>query len=67
MHKNVRQHFGNRIKELRLKYGWTQEDLADKSGIGRVFVSQIDARGLANFKLRYYRLSEKHRGGRRFN
>jgi transcriptional regulator with XRE-family HTH domain len=27
---------------LRLEKGWTQEDLSEKSGIGRVFVSQLE-------------------------
>jgi len=40
--RNVRQRFGDRIKSLRLERGWTQEDLADKAGIGRVFISQME-------------------------
>jgi transcriptional regulator with XRE-family HTH domain len=40
--KNVRQRFGDRIKSLRLEREWSQEDLADKAGIGRVFISQLE-------------------------
>jgi transcriptional regulator with XRE-family HTH domain len=40
--QNVRQRFGTRLKELRTAQNWTQEDLADKAGIGRVFISQME-------------------------
>jgi transcriptional regulator with XRE-family HTH domain len=40
--KNTRERFGDRVKELRAEKGWTQEDLSAESGIGRVFVSQIE-------------------------
>jgi transcriptional regulator with XRE-family HTH domain len=40
--RNTRQRFGDRIKELRLERGWTQEDLSEKAGVGRVFVSQLE-------------------------
>ena len=42
MQRNIRQRFGSRIKELRLERGWTQEDLSDKAGVGRVFISQLE-------------------------
>ena len=42
MQRNTRQRFGDRIKELRLERGWTQEDLSEKAGVGRVFVSQLE-------------------------
>lgn len=42
MAKNVRQRFGERVKTLRIDRGWTQEDLAYKSGVGRVFISQLE-------------------------
>jgi transcriptional regulator with XRE-family HTH domain len=40
--KNLRQRFGERVRQLRSHAGLTQEDLADRSGIGRVFISQIE-------------------------
>jgi transcriptional regulator with XRE-family HTH domain len=39
---NTRERFGARIKALRLEKGWTQEDLAEKAGVGRVFISQME-------------------------
>jgi transcriptional regulator with XRE-family HTH domain len=38
----VRQRFGERVRLLRGEAGMTQEDLADRSGIGRVFISQLE-------------------------
>jgi transcriptional regulator with XRE-family HTH domain len=40
--ENIRQRFGARIRGLRAERGWTQEDLADKAGVGRVFISQLE-------------------------
>jgi transcriptional regulator with XRE-family HTH domain len=40
--ENIRQRFGARIRDLRAQRGWTQEDLADKAGVGRVFISQLE-------------------------
>lgn len=42
MRENIRQRFGARIRDLRAERGWTQEDLADKAGVGRVFISQLE-------------------------
>lgn len=42
MSENIRVRFGRRISSLRKEKGWTQEDLEAKSGIGRVFISQIE-------------------------
>jgi transcriptional regulator with XRE-family HTH domain len=42
MQRNVRKRFGDRIKSLRLGKHWSQEDLAEKAGIGRVFISQLE-------------------------
>lgn len=38
----LRQRFGNRIKELRRERGITQEDLADKCGYTRAYMSRIE-------------------------
>ena len=40
--KNVRQRFGIRLRQLRAERGWSQEELSGLSGIGRVFVSQLE-------------------------
>lgn len=42
MRKNLRQRFGDKIRQLRADHEMTQEDLADRSGIGRVFISQLE-------------------------
>ncbi len=42
MQRNVRQRFGKRLKELRTKQGWSQEDLSHYAGVGRVFISQLE-------------------------
>lgn len=39
--------FGKKIKRLRLEKGWSQEDLADFSGLHRTYISGIE-RGLRN-------------------
>jgi len=38
----VRQRFGDRVRQLRAEAGMSQEDLAYKSGVGRVFISQME-------------------------
>jgi transcriptional regulator with XRE-family HTH domain len=40
--RNTQARFGARIKALRQKNGLTQEDLSEKAGIGRVFISQLE-------------------------
>jgi transcriptional regulator with XRE-family HTH domain len=42
MQRNTRARFGDRVKALRLESGMTQEDLSEKAGIGRVFISQLE-------------------------
>lgn len=42
MRRNIRQRLGDRLKALREEKSWSQEDLADRSGIGRVFISQLE-------------------------
>jgi len=44
---SLRKHFGERVKELRLASGMSQEAFADKSGFARSYMSRIE-RGLAN-------------------
>ena len=34
--------FGMRIRKMRIKRGWTQIDLAVHTGLGRVFISDLE-------------------------
>ena len=43
----VQQALGKRIRQLREKKGWSQEDFAARSGLHRTFVGNIE-RGLKN-------------------
>ncbi|WP_296232114.1 helix-turn-helix domain-containing protein [uncultured Pseudomonas sp.] len=41
----IRQHFGLRIRELRLATGMTQEAFADHCGFARTYMSRIETGG----------------------
>ncbi|MFE8646169.1 helix-turn-helix domain-containing protein [Sphingomonas sp. NCPPB 2930] len=45
--QDPRKSLGKRIKELRLKHGLTQEELSERSGLFRTYMSRIES-GLAN-------------------
>jgi transcriptional regulator with XRE-family HTH domain len=47
---DIRQSFGQRIKELRLRCGWTQEELTERSGLHPNYVGQVE-RGEKNISL----------------
>lgn len=38
----VLEEFGNRIREKRKAYGWTQEELAAKAGIDRSYIGGVE-------------------------
>ena len=42
---------GKRIRELRKARGWNQDDLAQHSGLGRTYISNVE-RGAKNPSLR---------------
>ncbi|MBH8613016.1 helix-turn-helix transcriptional regulator [Pseudomonas mohnii] len=42
---SLRHRFGNRIRELRLATGMTQEAFADKCGFARTYMSRIETGG----------------------
>lgn len=46
----VRQKLGNRVRALRLKKKWSQEDLAHESGLARSFTGAIE-RGEKDLRL----------------
>lgn len=44
---DIKTEFGKQLRELRLKKGWTQEELADKAGMHFTYIGQIE-RGVRN-------------------
>ena len=39
---DIRKRLGANVKRLRLEHGWSQEDYADRAGIHRTYVSDIE-------------------------
>ncbi len=39
---DIRKRLGLNVKRLRLEKGWSQEDFADRAGIHRTYVSDIE-------------------------
>jgi transcriptional regulator with XRE-family HTH domain len=48
--QTAQQRFGERVRELRHGKGWTQEDLAGRSGLAVVQISRIE-RGVREVRL----------------
>jgi len=44
---DIRARLGKNIRQLRTELGWSQEDYADRAGIHRTYVSEIE-RGKRN-------------------
>lgn len=42
MKKEVLVQFGNRVRELRTKNGWSQEKLAEKTGFHRTYIGMVE-------------------------
>ena len=42
---DIRERLGNNVRRLRLEKGWSQEDYADRAGIHRTYVSDIERGG----------------------
>jgi transcriptional regulator with XRE-family HTH domain len=45
-----RRAFGDRVRQLRQAHGWTQEDLAERAGLHRTYVTGVE-RGQRNVSL----------------
>ena len=39
---DIRKRLGSNIKRLRLEHGWSQEEYADRAGLHRTYVSDIE-------------------------
>lgn len=39
---DIRKRFGKRVKALREANGWSQEELADRAGMHRTYVSAVE-------------------------
>ena len=48
---DILKRFGNRVRELRIAKGWTQEDLAEYTGFHRTYIGMIE-RGERNLSLK---------------
>lgn len=51
MKTKITTDFGNTIRNLRLKNGWSQEELANKTGFHRTYIGMIE-RGERNLSLK---------------
>ena len=41
--ENVKLRFGKRVRELRIKHGWIQVELARQAGISRSYLQKIES------------------------
>tara|TARA_R110002094_G_scaffold57631_2_gene68764 strand:+ start:799 stop:1008 length:210 start_codon:yes stop_codon:yes gene_type:complete len=44
---DIRKKFGARLRKLREAQGWSQEELADRAGLHRTYISSVE-RGVRN-------------------
>ena len=48
--KEILKQFGRNVKAERIRHGYSQENLAEKMGVNREYISRID-RGIQNMSL----------------
>jgi len=44
MQNNIRARFGKRLRQLRKRYGWTQEELSEKADIAYKHVQRLEGK-----------------------
>ncbi len=50
MAEDIRARFGRKVRKLRLQRGWTQVDMAEKLGLDRSYLADVE-RGKRNISL----------------
>jgi transcriptional regulator with XRE-family HTH domain len=50
MAEDIRARFGRKVRKLRLQHGWTQVDIAEKLGLDRSYLADVE-RGKRNISL----------------
>jgi transcriptional regulator with XRE-family HTH domain len=51
MAEDIRVRFGRRVRDLRRKHGWTQAEFAERLGLDRSYLADLE-RGKRNVSLR---------------
>ncbi len=50
MAEDIRSRFGRKVRKLRLQHGWTQVDMAEKLGLDRSYLADVE-RGKRNISI----------------
>ncbi len=50
MAEDIRTRFGRKVRKLRLQHGWTQVDMAEKLGLDRSYLADVE-RGKRNISI----------------
>ena len=56
--QGIEKRFGERVRRLRLKNGWTQDEFADISGFHRAYIGTVE-RGETNISLKNVQILAK--------
>jgi len=56
--QGIEKRFGERVRRLRLKNGWTQDEFADISGFHRAYIGTVE-RGETNISIRNVQILAK--------
>ena len=59
--QGIEKRFGDRVRRLRQKKGWTQDEFADFSGFHRAYIGTVE-RGETNISLRNVQILAKSLG-----